>query len=102
MDQNTIEITPYTSTDVGRTSLCLMLNTVCSAYSGLVPMSPNTTPRAPTVSTVLVPRLAGGPSLTSRRLGARAVDAGRPSGRLLGRWLFVTGASWHAEAAVHF
>ena len=44
--QNTIEMMPNTSSRLGATALCSALNTVCKAYSGLVPISPNTTPRA--------------------------------------------------------
>ncbi len=43
----TIEITPSTSASEGPTAWWWRLNTVCSAYSGLVPMSPKTTPSAP-------------------------------------------------------
>ena len=50
IDQKTSEITPYTSPRVGRTAPLSMENTVCSAYSGLVPMSPYTTPSAPSIS----------------------------------------------------
>src|SRR5659263_390997 len=46
MAQKTMEITPKTSWRVGSTALCCTLKTVCRAYSGLVPMSPNTTPSA--------------------------------------------------------
>src|SRR5664280_1770825 len=54
IDQNTIEMIPKTSTGVGRTVLCSMLKAVCNEYSGLVPMSPKTTPSAPRVSTAFV------------------------------------------------
>ena len=40
---------------VGRTAPPSMAKTVCIAYSGLVPMSPNTTPSAPSASTSPLP-----------------------------------------------
>ena len=40
IDQNTSEITPYTSDDVALTAPWSIENTVVSAYSGLVPISP--------------------------------------------------------------
>src|SRR5438874_11650519 len=49
-DQNTSDTTPYTSPAVGRTAPLSMEKTVWIAYSGLVPMSPNTTPSAPSAS----------------------------------------------------
>src|SRR6266566_210153 len=49
-DQNTSEMTPYTSPAVGWTFPWSREKTVCSAYSGLVPMSPNTTPSAASIS----------------------------------------------------
>src|ERR687888_700677 len=49
-DQKISEMTPYTSPVDGSTACPSIANTVCTAYSGLVPMSPNTTPRAPTAS----------------------------------------------------
>src|SRR5579884_1282738 len=55
IDQNTSEITPYTSLGVAWTAWRLAVNTVCRAYSGLVPMSPNTTPSAPSVSPTIPP-----------------------------------------------
>src|SRR5579859_7601726 len=58
IDQNTSEITPYTSLGVVWTAWPLAVNTVCSAYSGLVPMSPNTTPSAPSVSPTIPPLAA--------------------------------------------
>src|SRR5690625_2509493 len=46
---STMEMMPYTLWGTGATALCSMLNAVGNAYRGLVPMSPNTTPRAPTI-----------------------------------------------------
>ena len=46
-DQKTSEITPCTSSWVGRTTPSSIEKTVCRAYRGEVPMSPKTTPRAP-------------------------------------------------------
>src|SRR3954452_21231737 len=45
-DQKISETTPYTSPSVGRTAPSSIENTVCNAYKGLVPMSPNTMPSA--------------------------------------------------------
>src|SRR5436305_7137430 len=50
IDQNTNDTAPYTSAAVGWTAPLSIENTVCSAYSGLVPMSPNTIPSAPRTS----------------------------------------------------
>ncbi len=47
--QNTSETTPTTFSGVGATP-CGPLKHSLSAYSGLVPMSPYTTPRAPIAS----------------------------------------------------
>src|SRR5690625_272508 len=46
---STMEMMPYTLWGTGATALCSMLNAVGNAYRGLVPMSPNTTPRAPII-----------------------------------------------------
>ena len=51
--QKTSEITPKTSLSVALTAKPSAEKTVCSAYSGLVPMSPKTTPRAPSASAVM-------------------------------------------------
>src|SRR3954451_16278802 len=48
IDQKTRETMPKTSPGVARTSPWSIENTVCSAYSELVPMSPKTTPSAAT------------------------------------------------------
>ena len=53
IDQKTSEMTPKTSPSVGSTLLWSIEKTVCSAYSGLVPMSPKTTPSAPRVSAAM-------------------------------------------------
>src|ERR1700752_3530043 len=46
--QKISEMTPYTfCVDTGTRCGSDGLNTVCTVYRGLVPMSPNTTPRAP-------------------------------------------------------
>src|SRR5450631_3243466 len=63
IDQITIEMTPKTSAGVGLTLLWSMLKTICSAYSGLVPISPKTTPRAPSASAKPVSCLAKGTSV---------------------------------------
>src|ERR1700759_5049266 len=61
---------PNTSARVGLTAPPSIPNTVCTAYSGLVPMSPNTTPSAPSVS----PEATAGRRRSAReRLGAVAV-----------------------------
>src|SRR5215469_5802463 len=79
------------------------LKTVCTVYSGLVPMSPNTTPRAPTASAAwALPRLianshpllrhasltlAGGPEpfraavRSVGRLGVQHADGSAGAGR---------------------
>src|SRR5215472_12838933 len=62
------------------------LKTVCTVYSGLVPMSPNTTPRAPTVSAAwAVPPLITLPhplsSATLTLAGGPEQFMPRPSGR---------------------
>ena len=46
-DQKTSEITPKTSASVALTAWWSAEKTVCNAYSGEVPMSPKTTPSAP-------------------------------------------------------
>jgi hypothetical protein len=58
-DQKMSETTPNTfSVDTGTGCGSAGLKAVCTVYSGLVPISPNTTPRAPTASaTWAVPRL---------------------------------------------
>src|SRR5262249_53616067 len=45
--QKTSEITPYTCDCVACTAWLSDVKTACTAYNGLVPMSPYTTPRAP-------------------------------------------------------
>jgi Pyridoxamine 5'-phosphate oxidase len=49
-DQNTSDITPYTEARVTCTAWLSTVKTAWIAYSGLVPMSPNTTPSEPSVS----------------------------------------------------
>ncbi len=56
IDQTIKEMTPNTSSGVGRTAPSLRAKTVCSAYSGLVPMSPNTIPSAASIKAALLPR----------------------------------------------
>ena len=46
-----VETTPRALSRVGSTIPPSRLNTVCIAYSGLVPMSPKTTPKAPRTRT---------------------------------------------------
>src|SRR5215831_8486782 len=57
--QKISETTPNTfSVDTGTGCGSDGLKTVCTVYSGLVPISPNTTPRAPTASAAwALPRL---------------------------------------------
>ena len=59
-DQNTSEMTPYTSSGVGFTTPLSIANTVCMAYRGLVPMSPNTTPMAPSARPMRLPWCTAG------------------------------------------
>ena len=59
-DQKISEITPNTSESVGLTAWPSIENTVCIAYSGLVPMSPKTIPIAPTASPIRPPLCAAG------------------------------------------
>jgi len=47
--QNTNEMTPYTPASFGLTAPSWAAKTVWRAYRGLVPISPKTTPSAPTV-----------------------------------------------------
>src|SRR6476620_6626339 len=54
-DQKTREMTPKTSPGVVATMLWSTEKTVCKAYSGDVPMSPKTTPRAPRASPAMLP-----------------------------------------------
>src|SRR3954451_9177821 len=56
MAQNTIEMTPNTSSREGWTALWSALKTVCSEYSGLGPISPNTTPMAANARVPKAPR----------------------------------------------
>src|SRR5215831_15646398 len=93
--QKISETTPNTfSVDTGTGCGSDGLKTVCTVYSGLVPISPNTTPRAPTASVAwAVPRLITLSHLPlsnahpSGRPGTiHAADpAGRP-GRARRRW----------------
>ena len=55
-DQNASEATPYTFTLSTTIVWCSSVNDSRSAYSGLVPMSPYTTPSAPRAS-AMVPAL---------------------------------------------
>jgi hypothetical protein len=55
------------------------VKTVWRAYSGLVPMSPNTTPSAPRVSAAM-PAVARAGRFGSSRAEGPAVEAGSPSG----------------------
>jgi hypothetical protein len=57
--QKTSETTPYTSLGVGRTAPPFREKTIWSAYSGLVPISPKTTPSAPTISAATADRRTG-------------------------------------------
>ena len=50
IDQKASEITPYTFAGVAATACWSMEKTVCIEYRGLVPMSPNTMPKAPSIS----------------------------------------------------
>ena len=95
MDQKTIDTTPSTSLGVGCTRLWSMLNTVCIAYSGLVPMSPKTTPRAPMASASPPRCPTGGSSATG---GGAAGAAGPPASASAS--VSLIRASWHAERAL--
>ena len=72
IDQNIIEITPKTSLGGRPDRAAVDRKTVCRAYSGLVPMSPKTTPSAATTS-------AG---CTDRTGALRRSRGGRRGGRL--------------------
>src|SRR4051812_50218192 len=79
--QKTSETTPYTSAVVACTAWLSAVNTVCSAYSGLVPMSPKTTPRAPNASAATpVPTLDLAPS-PPRGRGSAGAGPPAPRGR---------------------
>src|SRR5689334_23500951 len=71
-DQKTSEAMPRMSPRVGFTTPPSSANTVWIAYSGLVPMSPKTTPSAPSVSPVAS---AGRRRSARERLRAVAVAA---------------------------
>jgi hypothetical protein len=77
IDQNTSEITPKTSPRMARTAWWSAVEMVCMAYSGLVPISPNTTPSAPTVRAA-IPALAADPG-SGRPTGGPA--SGRPGAK---------------------
>src|SRR5215469_12164466 len=72
-DQKMSETTPNTFwLDTGTGCGSDGLKTVCTVYSGLVPISPNTTPRAPTASAACaLPRLIALPSATLTLAGCQ-------------------------------
>src|SRR3954453_2182004 len=78
--QNTSEITPYTLACSGRTARSSNVKTVCSAYSGLVPMSPKTIPSAASVIAVrpLPDGERGSPSSSSADRGGAVETSGAP------------------------
>src|SRR5215471_2617617 len=87
--QKISEMTPNTfwlDTGTGRGSDGL--KTVCTVYSGLVPMSPNTTPRAPTASAAWEPpRLITPPLRHAHPSGTPGtIHAADPVGRGHRRW----------------
>src|SRR6478672_12614097 len=83
MAQNTIEITPNTSSREGWTALWSALKTVCSEYSGLVPISPNTTPSAASARAPRAPWPRAACSIGVGAVGAVADgSAAATSGRL--------------------
>lgn len=81
IDHRTSEMMPKMSTRLGSTMLWSRLNTVCRACSGLVPMSPNTTPSAASVSAPVRPECGPWGSQGSRD-GRAAVSSA---------WVRVTG-----------
>jgi hypothetical protein len=60
IDRNTSETTPKTSPGVERTAPASMEKTDCIAYNGLVPMSPNTIPSAPSIKASPAPPWTAG------------------------------------------
>ena len=86
--QKTSETTPYTSPGVGRTTPPFREKTIWSAYSGLVPMSPNTTPSAPTISAASADprtgRLAPGGAVLRASDGATALVVMPPASQSAG------------------
>src|SRR6478735_6132684 len=92
MAQNTIEITPNTSSREGWTALCSALKTVCSEYSGLVPISPNTTPKAANAKVHKAPFPCAACSIAAGEVRASAADgsAASPTSGRLGSGVLVT------------
>ena len=80
MDQNTSEITPYTSPGVGLHLAWSTEKTVCSAYSGLVPMSPKTTPSAAMTSAVMPACRGDRPVPAAGSGGCPSAESGGGSG----------------------
>ncbi len=80
-DQNTSEMTPNTSPGVGRTAPLSIENTVCRAYNGLVPISPKTTPSAPSINAPAATRrtFPGPPAFFGAAAGPSSVPASEGS-----------------------
>jgi len=81
IDHTISDTTPYTSLGVGRTAPPSIENTVCNAYSGLVPISPNTTPSEATSSAAPpAPRRPADRSSSESESAAAADDAAEAAG----------------------